>query len=550
MKSGTLEEIRNYINDIEPLVTEEIKQIEELCIKGRDNAIDRIPIYFIKSRVKKSDSTFLKTKRKGKSYKDFTDYGGVRLLCLFERDMMSVHDYLLRSLSEKEFDLYECNFYNFDENEELYKKLCQSIEQYYPGHFMIKEDRVSGYKSIHYLVCRDGAVVIEIQLRTLIQDVWGELEHALSYKKGRVNPYIKKSFALLAKELQNIDNMLSYLNDIALRENAGREFEKYKERPGYYAEYEDELIPDIFIGHSLVKSEYEKYRKLIRNYLPTDEWANKARKVYKNINKAIEGDSGISDSKLLYWLDMENAFISFCEASYDDSFTLYNKVLGYCHDKYCVYYRLGELYFVYGRNDEALNYFDKADSILQGNDKCDHMNKLRIKMRMAYVYWTIGDEYIDVAVKQIEDAEQIYKKFSRSNECDSKMHNVLLNNLCWYALDNYIVKWRLFDKNARSKLNKYFAIAEKRFKVLKKIIDDGEDNISNLDTAAWFYYQKYLRTHDENYLIKAKEYALKMREKYGSNISYEIVGIHSEHIKEIMRMVGDVLDKNSVLHDN
>lgn len=171
-------------------------------------------------------------------------------------------------------------------------------------------------------------------------------------------------------------------------------------------------------------------------------------------------------------------------------------------------------------------------------------------MRMAYVYWTIGDEYIDVAVKQIEDAEQIYKKFSRSNECDSKMHNVLLNNLCWYALDNYIVKWRLFDKNARSKLNKYFAIAEKRFKVLKKIIDDGEDNISNLDTAAWFYYQKYLRTHDENYLIKAKEYALKMREKYGSNISYEIVGIHSEHIKEIMRMVGDVLDKNSVLHDN
>jgi ppGpp synthetase/RelA/SpoT-type nucleotidyltranferase len=403
MKSGTLEEIRDYIKDLKPLVTKEIKCIEDWFLKKDDSRINRIPIYFIKSRVKEPDSAFLKTKRKSKSYKDFTDYGGVRLLCLFERDMLSVHEYLLGSLSKNEFDLYECNFYNFDDNDELYKKLCQSIEQYYPGHFMIKEDKMSGYKSIHYLVCRDGAVVVEIQLRTLIQDVWGELEHALSYKKGRVNPYIKKSFELLAKELQNIDNMLSYLNDIALRENAGREYEKYKERPGYYAEYEDELVPDIFIVDPVLKREYEKYKKLTNNYLRTDEWANKARGIYKKICKIIEGKSIVSDSKLMYWLNMENAFIFFCEARYNDSFSLYGKVLKYCDDKYCVYYRLGELHFIYGRNDEALNYFDKADSILQ------------------------GDEYIDVAVRQIEDAEQIYKKYNQHNNCDSKMHNVLLN---------------------------------------------------------------------------------------------------------------------------
>jgi len=40
-----------------------------------------------------------------------------------------------------------------------------------------------------------------------------------------------------------------------------------------------------------------------------------------------------------------------------------------------------------------------------------------------------------------------------------------------------------------------------------------------------------------------------MRGKYGSNIGYEVVGILSDHIKEIIRMAGEVLDMKRALHD-
>jgi Region found in RelA / SpoT proteins len=73
----------------------------------------------------------------------------------------------------------------------------------------------SGYRSIHLI----GQISIgtmdvkfEVQIRTLIQDVWGELEHKLNYKGVKL-PQIEKAFALLAKELQAKDQMIADLKN-------------------------------------------------------------------------------------------------------------------------------------------------------------------------------------------------------------------------------------------------------------------------------------------------------------------------------------------------
>ncbi|MBF0461116.1 MAG: hypothetical protein HQL87_06955 [Magnetococcales bacterium] len=69
--------------------------IEKEIVKGRDKGwakddtgvSQHIPIYLTKFRVKNVESLFLKTRRKwkkGETHENFTDWGGLRVLVLFE----------------------------------------------------------------------------------------------------------------------------------------------------------------------------------------------------------------------------------------------------------------------------------------------------------------------------------------------------------------------------------------------------------------------------------------------------------------------------------
>ena len=77
----------------------------------------------------------------------------------------------------------------------------------------------SGYSSIHYTVrLRDSSIpeqkrpYFEIQVRTLAQDLWCELEHVLSYKsENRINVSAKHRFQILSKEIGVIDEHFNLL---------------------------------------------------------------------------------------------------------------------------------------------------------------------------------------------------------------------------------------------------------------------------------------------------------------------------------------------------
>ncbi len=77
----------------------------------------------------------------------------------------------------------------------------------------------SGYTSIHYTVrLKDSAIPVkdrpymEIQVRTLAQELWCELEHVLSYKpEYRTNLSAKRRFQILSKEVGAIDEHFDLL---------------------------------------------------------------------------------------------------------------------------------------------------------------------------------------------------------------------------------------------------------------------------------------------------------------------------------------------------
>ncbi len=81
------------------------------------------------------------------------------------------------------------------------------------------EQKESGYASIHYVVrLRTTAVEpanrpwFELQVRTLVEDVWGEIEHILGYKPNKRTSFaVKKQFQIISSQLTAIDEHFNLL---------------------------------------------------------------------------------------------------------------------------------------------------------------------------------------------------------------------------------------------------------------------------------------------------------------------------------------------------
>jgi hypothetical protein len=77
----------------------------------------------------------------------------------------------------------------------------------------------SGYASLHYTVrFRPTALGsserpwFELQVRTLVEDVWGEIEHVLGYKPDKRTSFaVKRQFRIIASELTAIDEHFNLL---------------------------------------------------------------------------------------------------------------------------------------------------------------------------------------------------------------------------------------------------------------------------------------------------------------------------------------------------
>lgn len=99
------------------------------------------------------------------------------------------------------------------------------IEQADKGVTLIEEERF-GYKSVHYLVNLSAArvalpeyerfrsVVFEVQVRTILQHAWAEIEHDIQYKSSASIPRdIRRRFMSLAGLLEIADREFQAIQD-------------------------------------------------------------------------------------------------------------------------------------------------------------------------------------------------------------------------------------------------------------------------------------------------------------------------------------------------
>lgn len=158
-------------------------------------------IYTIKSRLK--DAGHLKTKISRKwsdanpitaenLFTKVTDLAGVRVLHLYQDQFPEIHHHIMKQVESGDWFLREPPVaYSWDpEASEFFKSLG-----------LAAETRETYYTSIHYVVSpkQDSTVYCEIQVRTLFEEIWGEIDHTINYPTPTKSRACKEQLRVLSK---------------------------------------------------------------------------------------------------------------------------------------------------------------------------------------------------------------------------------------------------------------------------------------------------------------------------------------------------------------
>ena len=190
--SYTLEEQNNIDNVIKYYMAKSTQFVLEQFLGQVLIFFDKNPIlndspfpviHSLKSRLKDPEHLKDKLQRKldkgvvvttDNLFNEVTDLIGVRILHLHQEQFRIIHQEILCKVKQKEWIFAEApRAYTWDpESEKFYEELGIRTE--------VKE---SFYTSVHYLIKLNNGndVCCEIQVRTLFEEIWGEIDHAINY---------------------------------------------------------------------------------------------------------------------------------------------------------------------------------------------------------------------------------------------------------------------------------------------------------------------------------------------------------------------------------
>lgn len=104
---------------------------------------------------------------------EITDLMGIRILLLFKEDWLDVHKELMKNYHDA---LLEPPFAYVREGDDT---------RLYEGRITVKKEKP--YRSVHYLIQSGNGLAIEVQVRTLYEEAWSEIDHKLRYPYNLTN---------------------------------------------------------------------------------------------------------------------------------------------------------------------------------------------------------------------------------------------------------------------------------------------------------------------------------------------------------------------------
>lgn len=200
-------------------------------------------IHTVKSRVKDSERLIEKvirktTDRKAKYGEDFqfsvsnykeeiNDLIGIRAIHIFKDDWEAIHKFILSTWKVVEIT---ANVREGDDTKR-FEELNIQIHS-----------RKSGYRSVHYLIeffPTNQKVIAEIQVRTIFEEGYGEIDHQLRYSHKEIPEVLALNLLLFNRIAGSSDEMASFIN--MLSKNLTEMEQKYEK----VIELKDKEIEDL-----------------------------------------------------------------------------------------------------------------------------------------------------------------------------------------------------------------------------------------------------------------------------------------------------------------
>ncbi|MFA7268443.1 MAG: RelA/SpoT domain-containing protein [Sterolibacterium sp.] len=166
------------------------------------NCSDLPIVHSVKMRLKNSSHLRGKLERKWSNevsigpdnvFEKITDLAGVRVLHVYQDQFPKIHAEILNKVVNlKDWYLAEPpRAYTWDpESKQFFENAGITVH--------VKE---SFYTSVHYLVRprADSPICCEVQVRTLFEEIWGEVDHALNYPQPSEIISCREQLRVLAK---------------------------------------------------------------------------------------------------------------------------------------------------------------------------------------------------------------------------------------------------------------------------------------------------------------------------------------------------------------
>ncbi len=158
-------------------------------------------IHSIKSRLKDPNHLAEKLQRKlniGRTitkdniFTEITDFIGVRVLHLYQDQFPEINSAINKKIENGDW--------LFVEQPKAFTWDPESV-QFYKDQNLLTEVRDTYYTSIHYLVKpnNQNSICCEIQVRTLFEEIWGEIDHTINYPNPTDSIACKEQLRVLSK---------------------------------------------------------------------------------------------------------------------------------------------------------------------------------------------------------------------------------------------------------------------------------------------------------------------------------------------------------------
>ncbi|MEK6335844.1 MAG: hypothetical protein AABM67_13010 [Acidobacteriota bacterium] len=230
------------------LVGEHLRQITQvhslkMRVKDPEHLIEKI----IRKRLEEPERTITFD-----NYEDeITDLVGIRALHLFKEDWVHIHNAIVGIWDDHQMPV--ANIRKGDP-EDLFKH-----------HGLDVRPHPAGYRSVHYTVRfqpTKKTIVVEIQVRTIFEEGWSEIDHQLRYPYEVENVILRDYLSILNRFAGGADEMGSFIK--WLKCELEKRDETYQEEIRAYETEKADMIRNLESVKKDLKSESAERKKLQR----------------------------------------------------------------------------------------------------------------------------------------------------------------------------------------------------------------------------------------------------------------------------------------------